>query len=88
MSYGSAIITKFKAAPGGVIPLFFALDGAQQIIALIRRGAATECSMPAPPSATRNPDPRENLVPSRPICAKLASALPMARCDWQHFARL
>ena len=81
-------MTKFESAPGGFIPLFFAQDGAKQIIVESRRGAATDFSMPAPPSAAHNPDPRENLVPGRPISAKLASALPTAQCVWQHFARL
>ena len=31
-----------------------------------RRGAESECSMFAPPSAARKPDSRENLVPGRP----------------------
>ena len=87
-SYDNAFITRFEAAPGGVIPPFFALDGAQQNIVESRRAAATDCSPSAPPSAARNPDTREKLVPRRPVCAKLASALPIARRVWQHFAHL
>ena len=77
-AYGNALITRFESAPHGFLPPFFALDGAQQNIAPNRRSAATDCSLPAPPSAARNPDSRENLVPGCPVCAKLASALPMA----------
>ena len=33
---------------------------------------------PIHPRRPQNPDARENLVPRRPVCAKLASALPMA----------
>ena len=82
------LITKFESAPGGVITPFFAQNGAKQNIAPSRRGAETDFSMFAPPSAAHNPDPRENLVPGRPFCAKLASATPMARRVWQHFTRL
>ena len=84
----SALIIKFESAPHNFITLFFALDGAKQNIAPSRRGAETDFSMFAPPSAAHNPDPRENLVPGRPFCAKLASATPMARRVWQHFTRL
>ena len=76
-SYDNAFITRFEAALHGFLPLFFALDCAQQNIVEVRRGVATDLSMPAPSSAARNPDSRENLMPRRPVSAKLASATPI-----------
>ena len=65
-SPGNALITKFESAPGGVIPLFFALDGAKQNIIDSRRGAETDFSMLDKVVGGQCPDSRENLVPGRP----------------------
>ena len=63
---GSALITKFESAPGGVITLFFAQNGAKQVIVESRRGAETDFSMLDKVVGGQCPDSRENLVPGRP----------------------